>query len=243
MGILSNGGFLISWTGNGIYEGIYVQQYDSRRAVIGDEIQVSKYAYTSYSSIVSLPNDNFGVTWNYFGVSATPGTFLKLYNTSGFNIADQIEVQEGGIPYTISLPDGNFVIISADLIYFKYIIIIMSPNGTRVYPNILLKGSRISFSATSKGFAIVVRPNNLSLKLYLYYSNGTLDETRDYSFNSSVEIDRLKLTVFPNNRYLITFSTAVLNYSEGSSQPIIIPIFTLLTLLNYLVPMNFLPLY
>jgi Ca2+-binding RTX toxin-like protein len=117
---LSNGGFVITWTSSvqdGSGDGVFAQRFAVDGSKTGDEIQVNTYT-TSYqwnSSVASLPNGEFVITWQSNGQDGDSyGIFAQRFDANGTRAGVEFQVNTyttsyQDVPSITSLSDG-FVI-------------------------------------------------------------------------------------------------------------------------------------
>ena len=111
---LADGGFVVTWTSDGQdgdSSGIYAQRYDVNGNTAGGEFQVNTYttSYLQNSSITSLADGGFVVTWNGVGI------YAQRYDANGNTAGDEFQVNtytlsEQDFPSITALADGGFVV-------------------------------------------------------------------------------------------------------------------------------------
>ena len=93
---LNNGGFVISWESgqNGIGYQIKAQLFDKNGSIVGHEFQVNtKMGYENYSSITSLSNGGFVISWQSSDKDITEyGIFAQIFDEDGTKLGNEIQV-------------------------------------------------------------------------------------------------------------------------------------------------------
>lgn len=118
---LSNGNFVICWTSagqDGWGRGIFAQIFAANGTKLNSEFQVNtNTSYDQYNAdIVSLPNDNFLITWTSTGKYGIGEIVCgQLFNANGTRLGEEFQVNtytqfEQSTPSIASLNDGGFVI-------------------------------------------------------------------------------------------------------------------------------------
>ena len=119
---LADGGFIITWASrdqDGSDFGVFGQRYDASGSPQGTEFEINSYTSEAQgdSSITSLTDGGFVVTWQSFGQDGSDfGIFGQKYNASGApsGAEFQINTYSDGVqmvPSVTSLSDGGFVVI------------------------------------------------------------------------------------------------------------------------------------
>jgi methionine-rich copper-binding protein CopC len=130
---LSNGGFVVVWTGVGQNDsaGVYGQRFDSNGNKVGSEFQVNRWTTDNQAlaSITSLSNGGFVVVWvsgcdPHLGVpcTATPqdgsyyGVYGQRFDSNGNKVGSEFQVNTRTTDYQwdpsiASRPNGGFVVV------------------------------------------------------------------------------------------------------------------------------------
>ena len=123
---LNDGSFIVTWTSfgqddqNDGYSGIYAQRYDANGDASGAEFQVNTYTTSnqSGSSIATLSNGGFVVTWQSYGQVYRDmyGVYAQRYDANGKASGAELEIARSATsntkmqPSTAALSDGGFVV-------------------------------------------------------------------------------------------------------------------------------------
>jgi hypothetical protein len=125
--LLSNGGFVVAWNGEGQGDnsGVYGQRFDSNGNKVGSEFQVNTWT-TDWQwdpSITSLSNGGFVVVWQSgcdSGCTGQDGSLWGLYgqrfDSNGNKVGSEFRVNTWTTysqehPSITSLPNGGFVVV------------------------------------------------------------------------------------------------------------------------------------
>jgi len=117
---MSDGGFVVTWSsfgqdGDGF--GVYGQRFDAEGSMVGDEFHINTVVAGSQdvSSIASLADGGFLVTWNSFDASGT-GVFAQRFDANASPVGAEFQVntttlgsQDGA--EVAGLPNGGFVVV------------------------------------------------------------------------------------------------------------------------------------
>ncbi len=119
---LSDSGFIVTWESKGQdgddYYGIFGQRYNADGTVNGNEFQINTYTdgHQNYSSVTSLSDGGFVVTWNSYDQDGNSyGIFGQRYNADGTANGDEFQINTctDSSQYNssvTSLSDGGFVV-------------------------------------------------------------------------------------------------------------------------------------
>jgi methionine-rich copper-binding protein CopC len=124
---LSNGGFVVVWSGVGQSDsaGVYGQRFDSNGNKVGSEFRVNTWTTDNqwYPSITSLSNGGFVVVWQsgcYDPCSGQDGSLWGVYgqrfDSNGNKVGSEFHVNtwttnQQSWPSITSLPNGGFVVV------------------------------------------------------------------------------------------------------------------------------------
>ncbi|MFN4281736.1 MAG: putative Ig domain-containing protein [Alphaproteobacteria bacterium] len=117
---LADGGFVVTWSsfgtdGDGF--GIYGQRFDADGAMVGSEFHINTIIAGSQdvSSITSLADGGFLVTWNSYDASGS-GVFAQRFDANAAPVGGEFQVntttlgsQDGA--QVAGLPNGGFVVV------------------------------------------------------------------------------------------------------------------------------------
>ncbi len=118
------GGFVVSWSswgqdGDGF--GVFAQRYSNNGVALGDEIQINTYtsSYQYNSSITSLSNGDFVVTWASLGQDGwggSSGIYGQRYSSSGVALGNEFKIntylpKDQSNPSITALTNGDFVVV------------------------------------------------------------------------------------------------------------------------------------
>jgi hypothetical protein len=118
---LSNGGFVVVWSGagQGDNSGVYGQRFDSNGNKVGSEFQVNTWRTDeqSWPSITSLSNGGFVVVWHSNGQDGSyMGVSGQRFDSNGNKVGSEFQVNTWttdfqGVPSITSLSNGGFVVV------------------------------------------------------------------------------------------------------------------------------------
>jgi hypothetical protein len=130
---LSNGGFVVVWSGAGQDDGsgVYGQRFDSNGNKVGFEFQVNTWTtgFQGYPSITSLPDGGFVVVWQSgcdpllgMSCSATPqdgsnfGVYGQRFDSNANKTGSEFQVNtwttnDQSWPSITSLSNGGFLVV------------------------------------------------------------------------------------------------------------------------------------
>ncbi|WP_165493836.1 calcium-binding protein [Azotobacter chroococcum] len=130
---LTDGGFVVSWISanqDGSGYDIYLQRYNANGAPIGEELQLHA-TFHNQSSIATLADGSFVVTWSAISQSQGYDIYAQRYSADGIAISSEMLVNtlftDGNqeYPSIAAVADGSFVIAwrsrdgSGDWIHFR----------------------------------------------------------------------------------------------------------------------------
>ena len=129
MSSLSDGGFIVTWTGysqDGSSHGVYAQQYDVNGDTVGGEFRVNSTTTNSQDNpdVAGLNGGGYVVVWESTGQDdglgtgsgASEGVYAQLYDADGNTVGGEFHVsgsQTSGDQddaRVVALNDGGFVI-------------------------------------------------------------------------------------------------------------------------------------
>jgi hypothetical protein len=117
---LADGGFIITWSGNGPGDtdggGIFMQRYDASGVAVGSETRVNTATFNGQYNpdIAALSGGGFVVVWQGFDGSYS-NVLAQRYDSAGNKLGSETRVHEtiygAQNAHITALPDGGYVIV------------------------------------------------------------------------------------------------------------------------------------
>ncbi|MBK8160965.1 MAG: cadherin domain-containing protein [Rhodospirillaceae bacterium] len=117
--VLADGSSVVAWNsygGDGLYDGIRAQHFDSAGAPVGSSFQVNEVTgdYQILPIVTTLSNGNYIITWQSGAIASQYDVKAQIYTAGGVKIGNEIALANvsGSNEGTVSvsaLPNGGFV--------------------------------------------------------------------------------------------------------------------------------------